>query len=176
MKARMAAEAIDMLTLIQQRVVWERWFQSEVRALYYADLASLYRRKQTWITWTSLFASSGALAAIVFALASHRWPWLPAVLALIPTGLSLYSLAATPQQKAAEATELQLRWHAFAQEHRRLWDAMYSEDASRHFAELDAVARELSALSNRLPYEPQRMDKWWEVVAEQHRAAMPHAA
>jgi hypothetical protein len=173
----MAAGALDnMLTAIQERVVWERWFQSEVRAFYYADLAHLYRRRQAWITWVSLFASSGALAAVVFTLASQRVPWLPAVLALIPTGLSLYSLTANHLQKAAEATELQLRWHAFAQENRRLWDAMYSETAPQRFSDLDAVARELSALSNRLPYEKPRMDKWYDVVAEQHRAPFPRAA
>ena len=165
-----------MLTPIQQRLIWERWFQSEVRALYYADLASLYRRRQAWITWASLFTSSGALAAVVLTLVSQRWPWLPAVVALIPTGLSLYSLTANYPQKAADATELQLRWHAFAQENRRLWDDMYAETAPQRLAELDAGAREVSALSNRLPYEKRRMDKWWDVVAEQHRAALPQAA
>lgn len=165
-----------MLTQIQQRVVWERWFQSEVRALYYADLASLYRRRQSWITWGSLFSSSGALVTVVVTLVSPRWPWLPAVVALIPTGLSLYALTANYLQRAAEATELQLRWHAFAHENRRLWDEMHTEGAQQRFAELDVESRELSSLSNRLPYEEQRMDRWWEVVAKQHETALPRAA
>jgi hypothetical protein len=53
---------------------------------------------------------------------------------------------------------------------------MYSETAPQRFAEMDVVSRELSALSNRLPYEKPRMDKWWDVVAEQHGAALPEAA
>jgi hypothetical protein len=108
---------------------------------------------------------------VVFTVTAHRWPWLPAILALVPTALSRYSLVAAPQQKAADTTELQLRWHAFAHENRRLWDAMDSDDAPMRFAELDAAARELSIQGNRFPYEADRMDRWWEVVAAQHRAA-----
>ena len=166
-----------MLTPIQQTVVWERWFQSEVRALYYADLASLYRRLQTTITYASLLTSSGAIAAVVYTLAERKWPWLPAVIALIPTALNLYSLVANYQKKTAEATELQRRWHAFAHENRRLWDEMYSETASQRVAELDAVSRDLSADGNNLPYEETRMDRWYAIVAEQHRAAtLPQTA
>ena len=165
-----------MLTPIQQRVVWGRWFQGEVRALYYADMASSYRRLQSAVTWASLFTSSGALAAVVLTLVSPRWPWLPAVVALIPTALSLYSLTANNVQKAAEATELQLRWHALSQENRRLWDDMYADTAPQRLAELDVVARDLSAMGNRLPYEEQRMDKCYAVVAQQHQATLAQAA
>ena len=163
-------------TRIQKDVVWNRWFGGEVRALYYADLAGSYRRRQTVITYSSLATSSGALVTVVFTLASSHWPWLPAVVALLPTGLSLYALAERLSEKAAEATELQLRWQAFYQENRRLWDDMHADMASRRMEELDVVERELDALGNRLPDEEERLNKWQAIVTQQHELPISDAA
>lgn len=61
MGARVTAVVPETLTPTQERVVWERWFQSEVRALYFADLASRYRRRQS--------PSRGRVSS------PHREPW-----------------------------------------------------------------------------------------------------
>jgi hypothetical protein len=167
-----------MLTAIQQRVAWEGWFGAEVRAYYFADLSQHYRRYQQVTTWVSLFFSSSALAAVVGVLVAQKLLWLPPVIALIPTGLSLYSLCADNQRRAADSRVLHSKWSALASERRRLWDDMYSDDAPLRLEKLEAVGRELSdlALSSGIPYVESRMLRWEQQVAREHGSAIAEAA
>lgn len=165
-----------MLTPLQQRTLWESWFGAETRAYYFADLSAFYRTRQRVITWLSLFGSSGALAAVIGTLLSPRWPWLPAVVALVPTGLGLYSLVADNQQRAADSRDLHSKWNALASEYRRLWDDMYADNAPQRLAALEAKGLELSAPGIGLPYIEARMARWYDHVEREHRAAAAHAA
>lgn len=165
-----------MLTQLQQRTVWENWYGAEVRAYYFADLSAFFRIRQRVITWASLFGSSGALAAVIGTWLSLTWPWLPAVVALVPTGLGLYSLVADNQQRAADSRDLHNRWSALASEYRRLWDDMYADDAPRRLVELEATGRELSGLGIALPHVETRIARWQNHVEREHLAATARAA
>ncbi len=75
------------LTKQQQKRLWENRFFAEVRSYYFADLATIYLRKQRALTWTMLILSSGALVGLVAQL-PKEFAWVPLLLAFASSALS----------------------------------------------------------------------------------------
>jgi hypothetical protein len=69
-----------MLNESQVNQVWENMLAAEVRALYFADLASRYTRQKQIITGLSFFLSSWAAATII----AQSSTWVPVVLVRSP--------------------------------------------------------------------------------------------
>jgi hypothetical protein len=153
-----------MLNTNQQRHVWEEWLGSEMRALYFADLAgSLYRRQRV-VTWAALFTSSGAVIGF---LVTHAVAWLAPSLATASAALSLYNLVAQDQQRAIEGTTLHYRWNKMARGYETLWSETWAPDAVERLAALDEEAAEISKAGALFPYQEKRMLRWQEHVERQ---------
>ena len=160
-----------MLTQEEQRVVWEGWLGAEIRANYFADLSTGYRRRQRIATWCSLFLSSGAFVTWISGWVSQNVPWVPPALALLTAGLSGYALVAANQQSAVDSADLHLRWNKLASAYRHLWDHMYDQDAEAQLAALEEQERDLSKSGTSFPYRARRMEKWEDHVLRQHHLA-----
>ncbi|HXK33854.1 MAG TPA: hypothetical protein VNM91_07585 [Dehalococcoidia bacterium] len=163
-----------MLTPLQQRRVWDLWFNGEVRACYFADLSGRYRRLQRAATWLTLVLSSGATVTLVAHLPAG-FDWMAAILAALTAVVSLWSLVAQHQQHAIDAADLHHRWATLAAESRRLWDDMHASDAAARLEALDARAAELSKAGTAFPVRPRLLDKWHNHV-EARYATLPRAA
>jgi hypothetical protein len=155
-----------MLNVQQQRHVWEEWLASEMRALYFADLASALHRRQRAVTWATLFTSSAAVAGFLFAQGVTAW--VAPVLALATAALSLYSLVAQDQQRAIESANLHDRWNRIAQGYEALWGETWAADAAARLAVLEEAAAEASKAGALFRFEKKRMERWQDHV-EQHR-------
>ena len=160
------------LSVAQQGRVWDGWFTSEVRAHYFADLAGMYRRYQTIITWATLMFSSSAVLTVLAKL-PERLSWITAVLALATSALSFASVVLQLEKKATGSTELYFRWNELANEYRDLWENMYVDDAQERLARLDEQAIELGRLGTLFPVINRRMEKWYAVV--DHNLMRDHA-
>src|ERR1019366_6294856 len=79
----------QMLTEDQAKRVWERMVESEVRSLYFGDMASKNTARKQIFVGASFFLSSGAFAALV----GHLLVLVPTVCALIVEILTAYSMA-----------------------------------------------------------------------------------
>lgn len=157
------------LTPLQQRRVWESWFSAEVRALYFADLATLYRRRQRWLTWLILFTASGAVVSLLATLPAQHWVRLG--FAVVTAGLSLTGVVADYPRQAAATADLHTRWNLLAREYEALWDNMYASDAPEILRRLDAEAAVLSEASTAFPANERRLQKWYVHVKAHHEAA-----
>src|ERR1700674_1212121 len=97
-----------MLTESEANRVWERMVESEVRSLYFADMASRYTARKQVIIGSSFFLSSGAFASLV-----GRLPvWLPIVCSLLVAVLTAYSIAVGLERRIAILTKLHCRWNS----------------------------------------------------------------
>ena len=161
-----------MLNAQQQRQVWEGWLGAEIRANYFAELSGVYRRRQRLITWLTLFASSGALAAVLSRLPAEVW-WVPVVLTLATAALSLAALVLDDQQRAVDSADLHLRWNKLALGYEALWGNLYVPDATVHLTQLVETEAEVSKAGTSFPANMKRLAKWEAHVVE-HRTA--HAA
>jgi hypothetical protein len=169
-----------MLTPLQQRRLWEEWFYAEVRAYYFADLAGRFDRRQRLVTWLSLFGASGALVAALGTILAGRWPWLPGLVALLPSGLGFYALVADNPHRAAECRSLYEGWSTLAADRSQLWDDMYGEDAPARLAAMEARGRSLSSRGTTLRIreedEQAKLLYWYAKVEAEHAARQSHAA
>jgi hypothetical protein len=170
----------DMLSDLQQKRVWEGLLSAEIRAYYFADLASEHHRRQRVVTWAILFLSSGAFFALVTMLVAGLPPalaWVPAGLVLLTTAMSLYAIVGQNQQRANDSADLHVRWSRLAREYEALWDNMYAEDAP---ARLDALADDEDALSKPgmalgRP-DNRRLLKWQDYVEQRLPQRAVHAS
>lgn len=156
-----------MLNAHQQRHVWEEWLASEMRALYFADLAGALQWRQRAATWAMLFTSSGALAGFLLARAPA---WIAPVLALATTALSIYSLVAQDQQREVESAKLHDRWNRIARGYEDLWGESWAPDAPARLVALDETAARASRAG--VPFrqtwlERRRMLRWQDHVERQ---------
>ncbi len=135
-----------------------------MRALYFADLAGAFYRRQRLVTWASLFTSSGAVAGFLFA---HAVIWLAPLLALATAALSLYSLVMQDQQRAIESTDLHFRWNKVARGYETLWGETWAPDAPARLAALDDEAAEISKAGVVFTFQEKRMLRWQEHVERQ---------
>lgn len=163
-----------MLSELQRKRVWEGWFKGEVRANYFADLSGRYRWRQRTATWLTLLFSSGAFGTLLARLPD--WVnWIPALLAALAAGVSLWSLVAQNQQHAIDAADLHHRWSRLAADYRRLWDDMYASEAAARLGALEEREAEVSKAATAFPARARLIAKWHRHVAE-HYPTRPAAA
>ncbi len=154
-----------MLTEEQITSVWERQISAEVRALYFADLASRYTTQKQWITGLSFFLASGAAATLL----AKSPTWLPILLACITALLSAYSVARSLDGATRTMSKFQFSWSELASGYEALWNNIYTDDASARLERLIARERDLSSqASTEAPNDQKRMSYWQTQVFRQH--------
>jgi hypothetical protein len=166
-----------MLSELQRTDLWERWLAAEMRANYFADMASRFSFRQSFLVWLTLLASSGAAAALVSDWVPKEFAWIKPALAFLAAGLSLLNLVFQNQKKATESSDLHFHWNRLACEYEDLWGDIYSESAADTLAKLREKGRELSksGVSAGIGYNERIMLKWENHVL-QHRVQSQHAA
>lgn len=168
-----------MLSDAQLQRVWEEMLSSQMRALYYADLATKYNGQHRLATWATLVFSSGAAATLLAGLPSG-FSWVSLACALVAAVLSGYSLAMQVQKRAVEASDLYYRWDKLAKMYERLWENWTSDDAGSLLEQAEERSGEVSKASHQLPHRKALLEKWenhvvamWKqrAAAQQPRAA-----
>ncbi len=155
-----------MLTDDQIKDVWEGRISSEVRSLYFGDLASLYTRQKQWITGVSFFLSSGAAAMLVAKL-----PVLfPIISSTIVAIITAYAVAVNLDSKIRTMAKLHYAWNQLGDGYSRLWSHTYSEEAESELEDLQRRALDLSELATTdAPNDTKRLSRWQEHVFRLHR-------
>lgn len=156
-----------MLTALQQKTAWEEWLGSEIRALYFADLAYRYQRTQRLVTWVTVASSSGALVTLIAALPPAAG-WVRLALALVATASSLWVLVAQHGRAASDCADLQYQWHRLADQYQALWDRTYAPDAGTVLSALTEQTAVLSKRSSAFPNRPRLMTTWQDYVERHH--------
>jgi hypothetical protein len=165
---KVMTEPSPRLNELQRQRLWEDLLLAEARSYYFGDLATKYNREQRVITWTSLILSSSAMVTAVAASVANGQAWLPAVLALIASGVTFYSLVVQNHKRAADAADLHTRWAKLARAYERLWEEMYDEDALARLNAIEDSDPELSKPAVGLPWDRKRMRRWQEHVEYRH--------
>jgi len=168
---RVMTEPSPRLNELQRQRLWEDLLLAEARSYYFGDLATKYNREQRVITWASLVLSSGAMVTAVAASVANGQAWLPAILALIASGITFYSLVVQNHKRAADAADLHTRWAKLARTYARLWEDMYDEDALARLNAIEDSDPELSKPAVGLPWDRKRMQRWQEHVEYLHSPA-----
>jgi len=156
-----------MLTEFEQKLVWEGWLSSEIRANYFADLCHRYRFQQSVLSWLILASSSGAFTAVIKDFGSDAFR---SILALVTVALSLWSLVAQNQKSSTDCSDLHFRWNRLASQYESLWSDMYSEEAPTLLVNLKEKSAELSKTGAAFPNKRRLMEKWQDYVVHQHVA------
>jgi hypothetical protein len=149
-----------MLTEAQARRVWERMVESEVRSLYFGDLASKNTTRKQIIVGTSFFLASGAFAALVGRLPA----WVPTVCTLVVAILTAYSMAVGLEKRIGTLTKLHCQWNSLFAEYERLWNHWQDEDAEQTLERLVRRANEASELATEMPNDEESINKWARIV------------
>jgi hypothetical protein len=157
-----------MLSSLEQKAVWEGLLGSEIRANYFADLASRYQHRQRLITWAILVFSSGAFLSLVTDGLPLSLHWIRPTAAFITAGLSFWSLTAKNERCAIDCSDLHFKLNILSQKFERLWDDMYSETAGENLRELKEQGAELSRTSINFPVKSELMLKWQKHVELHH--------
>lgn len=156
-----------MLSESERKSVWDNWLGAEIRANYFAEMCGIYHARQRAATWAVLVASSGAASTL---LSSWAPDWLPATLALIAAGISLYSLVAQNVKSAMECSDLHSRWNRLAISYEELWHATEAPDARQRLAALADKRADASKSGTAFPYDEKRMTRWYDLVVSHHAA------
>jgi hypothetical protein len=155
-----------LLTADQIDAVWEGQLSSEIRSLYFSDLANLYSARKQWITGLTFFLSSGA----VVTLFSHLPVVLPIAFSLTIALMTAYSVAVNLDAKIRTMAKLHYGWSQVANDFRRLWNHTYAEDAELELRDLEKRTLELSELATtEAPNDPKRMSHWQDRVVQLYR-------
>lgn len=154
-----------MLSELQQKDVWEGWLSAEMRANYFADRGSFYSKLQNGLTWTILFASSGAAGTVISGIGPL---WLKSLLTLVAAGLSLFSLVKQNPKRYSDCSDLHFKWNRLAYDYKTLWDNMYADSAAATLRNLEERAADLSKSSMAIPYKERVMLKWENYVLKHH--------
>ncbi len=146
-----------MLSYEQVLNTWERVIESEVRALYFGDLANLYSRRKQFITGVSFFLSSGAAATVLAKAPS----WVPVTLSVIVALATAYSIACNLDSTMRTMAKLSHSWSELAAGYERIWCDPYSEESATLYHQLGEKERELSMLATTdAPNDQERLRKW----------------
>jgi hypothetical protein len=155
-----------MLTPEQIEDVWEARISSEVRSLYFGDLASVYSQRKQWITGLSFFLSSGAAATLIAKLPVE----FPIVLSTIVAVITAYAVAVNLDSKIRTMAKLHYAWSQIGNDYARLWSHTYSDEAESELGDLQRRGLDLSELAaTDAPYDPSRMLRWQDQVFKQYR-------
>jgi hypothetical protein len=162
----------QMLTEDQAKRVWERMVESEVRSLYFGDMASKNTARKQIIVGASFFLSSGAFAALV----GHLPVLVPTVCALIVAILTAYSMAVGLERRIGTLTKLHCQWNTLFAEYERLWNHWQDEDAEQILQRLVRRANEVSELGMEMPDDEKSIQKWARIVYARFTPVTPAAA
>jgi hypothetical protein len=155
-----------MLTDAQIDEVWEGKISSEVRSLYFGDLASLYSAQKQWITGGSFFLASGAMATLIGKLPL----WIPTVCSLLVALANAYSVAVNLDSKIRTMGKLHYSWQQIGNEYTSLWNHTYSDDAEQKLEDLKLRELNLSELATTdAPNDSKRLAHWQDLVFKLHR-------
>jgi len=145
--------------------VWESQLFSEVRSLYFGDLASIYTRQKQWITGISFFLSSGAAATLI-----ARMPlWVPILLSTVVALSTAYAVAVNLDSKIRAMAKLHYAWNEISNDYRRLWYHHFSDEAEADLADLQRRETDISELATTdAPNDPKRMERWQDQVFKLH--------
>ena len=165
--APMAVAEQPALNEPQIKRTWEGMLGAEIRANYFADLVSRYNAEQKWLTWGTLFLSSGAFVSILAEL-PPEFQWLRAALVGLTAALSLWSVVRENHKNAVEAANLHSRWLKIANVYTDVWENIYLADAKEKLDAATALEAEASGASSGFPYEKGRMLKWERHVVAHH--------
>ena len=152
----------------QQYDVGERWVTANVRAHYFADLCSHYATKQKYFTWAVLIFSSGATGTLLSKL-PPKLAFLPYVLAVFTTAISLFSVVQRYNDTATDCSDLHASFNRLATEYNLLRHDMDAADALERLKTLIAKGEEISKRTAKIPYQQKRMLKWQHHVQAQNR-------
>jgi hypothetical protein len=156
-----------MLTEEQAKRVWEKMLGAEARSLYFGELASSYVRRKQFITAASFFLSSGAAATVV-----AKFPaFVPVVLALVAALSTAYSLAINLDRSIVSLTKLHCQWNQLSADYENLWHHWQDEDSESVLNTLLKRAADASETAIEMPYKPETLDKWQNVVYSRVAAA-----
>ena len=158
-----------MLTPLEQKRVWENMLAAEIRADYFAALATSYRLHQRIANWATLVLSSGAALSLLLDLPPD-YKFVRLGLALATTCISAYSVVAQNYDRANAALDLHARWNKLAKGATALWDRMDDTSARDDLQEIEDLAGDLSKAGIAFPNKKRQMLKWQNLV-EQHHAA-----
>ncbi len=154
-----------MLTEEQITGVWERQISAEVRALYFADIATRYTTQKQWISGASFFLASGAAATLL----SKSPAWVPILLACLTALLSAYSVARGLDGATRTMSKFQFSWSELASGYEALWNNIYADEAGTRLELLVSRERDLSSqASTEAPNDQKRMAHWQTQVFRQH--------
>ncbi|HZD51079.1 MAG TPA: hypothetical protein VE178_20230 [Silvibacterium sp.] len=154
-----------MLTESQIEDVWKRQLGAETRALYFADLANRYTAQKKWITALSFFLSSGAAATGLAKMPG----WVPILLSVATAAMTAYATAFGLDSRTRSMADLHWRTNQLASDYERLWNNVYSEDASNILESLIQRDAEISkAAVTEAPNDQKRMGRWQDYVFVQH--------
>jgi len=155
-----------MLSEDQITDVWERKLAAEVRFLYFAELASKYSQKKQWITFTTLFLSSGAAGSLL-----ARSPiWVPTTLSVLVAVITAYTIAINLDLTIRSMSKLQTSWSELMESYQMLWDNVHSGDAQITLGSLTKRERALAELAaTDAPNNQKRLAYWQDYVHRQHR-------
>jgi hypothetical protein len=161
-----------MLTEDQAKRVWERMVESEVRSLYFGDLASKNTTRKQIMVGTSFFLSSGAFAALI----GHLPVLVPIVCSLIVAILTAYSMAVGIERRIGTLTKLHCQWNTLFGEYERLWNHWQDEDAEQILERLVRRANEVSELGMEMPNDEKSIQKWARIVYGRFAKVTPASA
>jgi len=119
-----------MLTLLQQKRVWENMLGAEIRENYFADLSGRYANKQRLATWFTLLVSSGAAVSMLTNL-PDRLVWIRETLAIVAAAISLHSVVMQNQKFAVDSSDLHARWGRLAHDYQGLWTTYIQRTPSK---------------------------------------------
>jgi hypothetical protein len=153
------------LTEEQTNRAWENMITAEVRAMYFADLASESVTLKQIITGVSFFLASGAAAT----LAAELPKVIPLAMSIVSAIATAYSMAVGLDKKSATLAKLQTTWSRLADDYEHLWNHWYEDDADGIYRQLATLARDASELaSTESSYDESRVERWRRFVLEQH--------
>ena len=154
-----------MLSDNQITGVWERQIASEVRSLYFGELAGKYAKQKQWITFATLLLSSGSAATI-----AARLPvGVPILMSLAAAAATAYAIAANLDTTIRSMAKFQYSWSELALAYETLWDNVWAEDAQITFESLARRERDLGELAaTDAPNKQDRLAYWQDHVFKQH--------
>ena len=157
------------LSEAQIKRTWEGMLGAEVRADYFADLVSRYNSEQKWLTWTTLFLSSGAFVSIL-AEVPERFQVIRVVLIGLSAAVSLFSVVRENHKNAVDAANLHSRWLKIANAYTDIWENIYASDAKEKLDAASALESEASSAGSTFRYKKGRMLRWERHVIAHHAA------
>ena len=145
--------------------VWERRIGSEVRSLYFGDLANIDSRVKQILNGSIFFLSSGAAATVI----AKMNPSVPIILSLLVACASAYTIAVNLDAKIRTMAKLHYSWNQLASEYERLWDHNYEDDAEDQLNILIKREEDLSEVATTdAPNDQKKMGYWQDWVQKRY--------